>query len=54
MKDCPKCNMYMADDDLYCFSCGGKLRELKKCECGNEIGHSRFCSRCGKKQVNNE
>ncbi len=47
---CDKCGREVAENSLYCPSCGTAVEGTIKCECGavNNL-EAEFCSSCGKK-----
>lgn len=52
MKTCAKCKVQNPDDAKFCWSCGSKFPEPRKCSCGFDLTpfeqNIRFCPNCGK------
>lgn len=51
MDVCKKCGGALAEDSVFCPSCGERLHKAHRCaSCHAELPeHSRFCYRCGRK-----
>jgi len=50
MKYCPSHCVTAATNDNFCYKCGVKLVDYKKCSCGKELNPvDKFCPNCGKK-----
>ncbi len=47
---CPKCNMEIPDDALYCNKCGKKILIIKCPNCQEDnFNNAYFCHHCGKR-----